>query len=85
MLRTKATVSTWGNSQALRLPVEITRRLGTYTDDEVILELKEDVLTISKPSTPRKGTIEYLLKDYSGECFRTELTNPVEPVGEEKW
>ena len=82
MIRTKATVSMWGNSQALRLPVEVTRRLGIHTNDEVVLELQEDVLIISKPSTPREGTIEYLFKDYSDECFRTELTNLVEPVAE---
>jgi len=85
MLRTKTTVSMWGNSQALRIPVEMTSRLGIYANDEVVLELREDVLTISKPTTPREGTIEYLFKDYSGESFKTELTNPVEPVGREKW
>ena len=85
MLKTRATVSMWGNSQALRIPVEITRRLGISANDEVILELKEDVLTISKPSTPREGTIEYLFKGYSGESFSTELTNPIEPAGNEKW
>jgi antitoxin component of MazEF toxin-antitoxin module len=75
----------WGNSQALRIPIEMTRRLGIQANDEVVLELREDILTVSKPLTPRKGTIEYLFRNYSGECFRTELTNPVEPVGEEKW
>jgi len=85
MLKTKATVSMWGNSQALRLPIEMSRQLGISTNDEVVLELRENVMTISKPSTPRKGTIEYLFKDYSGESFKTELTNPLEPVGEEKW
>ena len=85
MLRTKATVSMWGNSQALRIPVEMTRRLGICANDEVILEVREDVLTVSKPTTPREGTIEYLFRDYSGECFNTELINPGEPVGNEKW
>jgi len=85
MLQAKATVSMWGNSQALRLPVEMTRRLGIRANDEVILEVRENVLTVSKPATPREGTIEYLFKDYSGERFRTELTNPVEPVGKEQW
>ena len=56
-----------------------------YTNDEVVLELKEDVLTITKPSTPREGTIEYLFKDYSGGSFKTKLTNPLKPLGEEKW
>ena len=85
MLQTKATISMWGNSQALRIPVEITRHLGISPNDEVILEVREDVLTVSKPSTPREGTIEYLFKDYSGESFRTELTNPIEAFGNEKW
>ena len=85
MLRTRATVSMWGNSHALRLPVEIIRQLGIRANDEVVLEIRENVLTVSKPTTPREGTIEYLFKDYSGECFKTELTNPLEPVGEEQW
>jgi len=85
MLRTKATVSMWGNSQALRLPIEMSRKLGIRANDEVVLELKEDVLTISKPSTPREGTIEHLFKDYSGESFKTKLTNPKKPLGDEKW
>ena len=85
MLQTKATVSMWGNSQALRLPIEMSRQLGINANDEVVLELREKVLTISKPSTPRKGTIEYLFRDYSGGSFKTELSNPVEPIGEEKW
>ena len=85
MLRTKTTVSMWGNSQALRLPVEMTRQLGIRPNDEVVLELKENLLTVSKPETPREGTIEYLFKDYSGERFRTELTNPALPAGNEQW
>jgi len=85
MLKVKTTVSMWGNSQALRIPVEMTRRLGISANDEVVLEVKENILTVSKPSTPREGTIEYLFKDYSGESFKTELTNPVKPVGNEKW
>ena len=85
MLQAKTTISMWGNSQALRIPVEMARQLGISANDEVVLELRENVLTVSKPETPREGTIEYLFKDYSGECFRTELTNPIEPVGSEKW
>jgi antitoxin component of MazEF toxin-antitoxin module len=77
MLKTKTTVSMWGNSQALRIPVEMTRSLGISANDEVVLEVRENVLTVSKPETPREGTIEYLFKNYSGESFKTELTNPV--------
>ena len=35
--------------------------------------------------TPKKGTLEYLFKDYSGESFKTPLVNPATPVGNEKW
>ena len=85
MLQAKTTVSMWGNSQALRIPVEITRHMGIRANDEVILEVRENVLTVSKPETPREGTIEYLFKDYTGGSFTTKLTNPIKPVGEEKW
>jgi len=85
MLQTTAVVSQWGNSQALRLPAEVMRRLGIHTDDKVILAVDKDRLTITKPSMPREGTIEYLFKDYSGGSFRTELSNPTEPVGAEQW
>jgi antitoxin component of MazEF toxin-antitoxin module len=70
----------WG-----RIPAEMTRQLGISANDEVVLEVKEHILTISKPETPREGTIEYLFKDYSGDCFTAELTNPIEPVGKEQW
>jgi antitoxin component of MazEF toxin-antitoxin module len=85
MLRAKATVSMWGNSPALRIPVEMSRRLGISANDEVILEVREDFLTVSKTDVPREGTIEHLFKNYSGESFRTELTNPSVPAGQEKW
>jgi hypothetical protein len=34
---------------------------------------------------PKKETLEYLFKDYSGKSFRTELVNPQKPMGNEKW
>jgi antitoxin MazE len=83
MLQTTAIVSKWGNSQAVRLPAEMIRQLGIHTNDEVVLQVIDDTLTITKPSTPRKGTIEYLFKGYSGEAFQTEFFNPIAPVGEE--
>jgi antitoxin MazE len=78
-------VSKWGNSQALRLPAAITRRLDLHANDRVFLEVEDDKLTITKAPAPKKGTIEYLFKDYSGESFKTELVNPAKPVGKERW
>jgi antitoxin MazE len=78
-------VSKWGNSHALRLPVEITRQLDLDTNDKVFLEVENDKLTITKAPAPKKGTLEYLFKDYSDESFETKLVNPRAPVGEEQW
>jgi hypothetical protein len=46
---------------------------------------EDDKLAITEAPAPKKGTIEYLFKDYLGESFKTELVNPEEPVGEEQW
>jgi len=47
--------------------------------------LPHKVRVIIKEEASEQGTIEYLFKDYSGERFKTELTNPVEPIGRELW
>ena len=61
------------------------KQLGIECNDKVFLEASEDKLIISKAPALKKGTLEYLFKDYSGESFRTELINPIKPEGDEKW
>jgi hypothetical protein len=51
----------------------------------VYLEASDDKIIISKFPAPKKGTLEYLFKDYSGESFKTVLVNPKKPKGNEKW
>jgi antitoxin component of MazEF toxin-antitoxin module len=82
---TKAVVTMWGNSHALRIPSKIIKATGIACNDNVYLETIEDTIIITKAPAPKKGTLEYLFKDYSGESFKTCLTNPVHPVGNEKW
>jgi hypothetical protein len=65
----EAVIVKQGNSSPLRIPAEIIRRLGLDVQD----------------TGPQKGSLEYLFKDYSGKTFRTELINPQEPVGNERW
>ncbi|GHT46028.1 hypothetical protein FACS189454_06510 [Planctomycetales bacterium] len=84
-MSTVATISQWDNSQGLRIPAEIVQHLGLNTNDQVFLEVKNDKLLVSKVPTAKPGTLEYLFKDYSGESFKTELTNPGESVGAEQW
>ena len=75
----------WGNSHALRIPSRIVKQLGIETNDKLYMETEENKIVISKIPVPKKGTLEYLFKDYSGESFKTTLVNPLKPVGKEKW
>ena len=82
---TSAIITKWGNSHALRIPSKIIKEMALDCNDKVYLETSEDKLIISKTSAPKKGTLEYLFKDYSGESFKTTLINPKKPAGKEKW
>ena len=82
---TSTTVKKWGNSHALRLPSEIVKAMKISCNDKVYLESSGDKIVITKAPAPKKGTLEYLFKDYKGGAFKTVLQNPTEPVGNEKW
>lgn len=80
-----AVITKWGNSHALRIPSNIIKKMGIDCNDKVYLETTEDKIIITKSPAPKKGTLEYLFKDYSGGSFKTILINPAEPAGNEKW
>ena len=82
---TSAVITKWGNSNALRIQSKMLKKMGIDCNDKVYLETSDNKIIITKIPTPRKGTLEYLFKDYSGESFKTALINPAEPVGNEKW
>ena len=82
---TTTVITKWGNSHALRIPLKIVKAAGITCNDKVYLDISEDKINISKVPAPKKGTLEYLFKDYSGESFETPLVNPTEPLGNEKW
>ena len=82
---TLAVIAKWGNSHAVRLPSKMVKALDIDCNDKVYLEFNEDRIIITKAPAPKKGTLEYLFKDYSGESFETTLINPAEPTGNEKW
>ena len=79
-------ITKWGNSQGIRIPAALLKEADMQMDDLVFIESdRAGRILINKRPGPRKGTIEYLFKDYSGESFKTELIDLGEPVGEEKW
>jgi len=56
-----------------------------YVDWENTELAKKIQMNKTKTPAPKKGTLEYLFKDYNGESFKTTLINPVKPTGKEKW
>ena len=80
-----AIIAKWGNSHALRIPAKMLKETGIDFNDKVYLEANKDKIIISKTPMPKKGTLEYLFKDYTGGSFKTELINPDEPAGNEGW
>jgi len=82
---TQALITKWGNSHALRIPSKIMKEMHLVSNDKVYLETSDDKIIITKTPSPKKGTLEYLFKDYSGESFKTTLLNPATPAGNEKW
>ena len=79
-------VSQWGNSKGIRLPVEILKKAQIDLNDKLFFEVDENKrIILTRVSTPKKGTLEHLFKDYIGGTFQAELTDLGEPVGNEKW
>ena len=67
-------VSQWGNSNGIRVPVEILRKAQVELDDKLFLDVDENKrIILTKDPTPRRGTLEYLFKDYTDGAFQTEL------------
>ena len=79
-------ITKWGNSYGIRIPVAILRKAQLEMNDLAFIESdRPGTIQINKKPYPKKGTIEYLFKDYSGERFDVKPIDLGEPVGEEKW
>ena len=79
-------VSQWGNSKAIRMPVEILRKAQIDLNDKLFLEVDENKrIILTRTPMPKQGTLEYLFKDYTDGTFQAELIDLGESVGNEKW
>jgi antitoxin MazE len=79
-------ITKWGNSCGVRIPAAILKEAGMQLNETVCVDSNtQGHIVISLAPLPKRGTIEYLFKDYDGGSFRTELVDLGEPEGEEKW
>ena len=76
-------IKKWGNSLALRLPVEITSQLSLGEDSLVTLSLANHALSI-KPATKKNGRLEELVARINSINTQSPL-DWGEPVGREVW
>jgi len=85
-MQTATVVSKWGNSNGIRVPIEILKKAQVKLNDKLFFDVDENKrIILTKIPTPNPGTLEYLFKDYAGDTFQTELTDLGEAVGNEKW
>jgi antitoxin MazE len=81
-----STVSKWGNSSAIRMPVEILKKAKVNLNDKLFFQVDDEGrIILTKAPAPKAGTLEYLFRDYKGGSFQTEVIELNEPVGNELW
>ena len=50
----KAKVTKWGNSYAIRIPLQVIEELDLSDESELLLETKDNGFTVTKPSKKKK-------------------------------
>ena len=80
-MRTEGVVSTWGNSQAVRIPKIMLENLGLDANDKIEISMMENVITI-RPSKPKRRTLAERFESYTGD-FQPEELDTGNPVGSE--
>lgn len=78
-----AVVGKWGNAAAVRIPQVFCKELGLEVNDEVDLEVKGDLLVISKPA--EAYTLKARMEGWDGIRYQSEEVDWGEPVGKEIW
>ncbi len=78
-------IQKWGNSQGLRLPVDVLERAALAVGDEVAVTAKDGVITIMPTRRIRgKRNLRELVRQIP-KNYRAEETEWGEPIGREVW
>lgn len=75
-------VGKWGNSNAVRIPIELLKAIGAKQGDKLNVEVENGKLIFEKEQ--EQLTIAKLFENYNGESFDSELIE-FEPIGNELW
>lgn len=74
-------IEKWGNSNAIRIPVELLNAIGAKQGDKLDVEIENGKVILGKNE---ELMIEQLFEGYDEEPFDSELMM-FEPTGNEKW
>jgi len=73
----------WGNSQGIRIPKKLIKKLDLRIDDELIIEEKDNHIELKKIET-EKVSLEKLFKNYDEEYEKINFDWD-NKVGKEIW
>ena len=76
----KTSISQWGNSLAIRIPMAFARQLGIKKEDKIELNLEKEQIILTKP----KYNLNDLLAQITSDNLHEE-TDTGAPIGKEQW
>ena len=78
-----SSIQKWGNSQGVRIPLEMIQKLSWNISDPINIDIVDDSIIIRRVEPPKKK-IEELFENYDGK-YKPEAIDWGEPVGREVW
>ena len=78
-----SSIQKWGNSQGVRIPLEMIKKLSWNISDPINIDIVDDSIIIRRVEPPKKK-IEELFENYNEE-YKPEAIDWGEPVGREIW
>ena len=79
----QAQIKKWGNSQGVRIPMDVLKKAGISLDDFLNLSVDNGKIILSKPFHHK--TLEERASEYEGNLLLDGEYDWGEPVGREKW
>jgi antitoxin MazE len=88
LLKKNATLSSWGNSKAVRLPMDILNLVGFGADEDLIIEVDGDKRVIIEKVKKNRQTLAEMFSNWHEE-YPEDLSlsewHESDPVGDEIW
>ena len=79
----QAQVKQWGNSQGIRIPIEVWKSAGIALNEYLDVTVSNGVITLTKPF--RHKTLEERAAEFDGKLMLDGEYDWGEPVGREAW